>query len=77
MQGLGWCLRGPPPTASSSCAPPPATDLTVGKIYAAMMIMEYYRQSKAKKLQALREEQVRPWAPAPSAPVPVALRAPR
>ncbi|KAJ8383740.1 hypothetical protein AAFF_G00215820 [Aldrovandia affinis] len=34
-----------------------ATDLTVGKIYAAMMIMEYYRQSKAKKLQALREEQ--------------------
>ncbi|XP_073667915.1 calcium channel, voltage-dependent, P/Q type, alpha 1A subunit, b isoform X11 [Paramisgurnus dabryanus] len=36
-----------------------ATDLTVGKIYAAMMIMEYYRQSKAKKLQALREEQNR------------------
>lgn len=35
-----------------------ATDLTVGKIYAAMMIMEYYRQSKAKKLQAMREEQV-------------------
>lgn len=24
-----------------------------------MMIMEYYRQSKAKKLQAMREEQVR------------------
>lgn len=45
---------------------PPATDLTVGKIYAAMMIMEYYRQSKAKKLQALREEQVQPRAPAPS-----------
>lgn len=40
--------------------PPPATDLTVGKIYAAMMIMEYYRQSKAKKLQAMREEQVHP-----------------
>lgn len=39
---------------------PPATDLTVGKIYAAMMIMEYYRQSKAKKLQAMREEQVCP-----------------
>ncbi|XP_042341586.1 calcium channel, voltage-dependent, P/Q type, alpha 1A subunit, b isoform X8 [Plectropomus leopardus] len=37
-----------------------ATDLTVGKIYAAMMIMEYYRQSKMKKLQALREEQNRP-----------------
>ncbi|KAF0036998.1 hypothetical protein F2P81_009872 [Scophthalmus maximus] len=34
-----------------------ATDLTVGKIYAAMMIMEYYRQSKTKRLQALREEQ--------------------
>nr|XP_023670387.1 voltage-dependent P/Q-type calcium channel subunit alpha-1A isoform X22 [Paramormyrops kingsleyae] len=39
--------------------PHKATDLTVGKIYAAMMIMEYYRQSKAKKLQALREEQNR------------------
>lgn len=37
---------------------PVATDLTVGKIYAAMMIMEYYRQSKAKKIQAMREEQV-------------------
>uniref|UniRef100_A0A8C5DAL2 Voltage-dependent P/Q-type calcium channel subunit alpha-1A n=1 Tax=Gouania willdenowi TaxID=441366 RepID=A0A8C5DAL2_GOUWI len=36
-----------------------ATDLTVGKIYAAMMIMEYYRQSKTKKAQALREEQNR------------------
>ncbi|TKS68652.1 Voltage-dependent P/Q-type calcium channel subunit alpha-1A [Collichthys lucidus] len=35
-----------------------ATDLTVGKIYAAMMIMEYYRQSKIKKQQALREEQL-------------------
>uniref|UniRef100_A0A672NEA8 Voltage-dependent P/Q-type calcium channel subunit alpha-1A n=1 Tax=Sinocyclocheilus grahami TaxID=75366 RepID=A0A672NEA8_SINGR len=35
-----------------------ATDLTVGKIYAAMMIMEYYRQSKAKRTQALHEEQV-------------------
>ena len=30
----------------------------MGKIYAAMMIMEYYRQSKTKKLQAQREEQV-------------------
>uniref|UniRef100_A0A2K5X3R1 Voltage-dependent P/Q-type calcium channel subunit alpha n=1 Tax=Macaca fascicularis TaxID=9541 RepID=A0A2K5X3R1_MACFA len=39
--------------------PHKSTDLTVGKIYAAMMIMEYYRQSKAKKLQAMREEQVR------------------
>lgn len=44
---------------------PPATDLTVGKIYAAMMIMEYYRQSKAKKLQAMREEQVRPGSDSP------------
>ncbi|XDV51465.1 hypothetical protein PO909_020336, partial [Leuciscus waleckii] len=39
--------------------PHKSTDLTVGKIYAAMMIMEYYRQSKAKKLQVLREEQNR------------------
>lgn len=44
--------------ASHYICPTPATDLTVGKIYAAMMIMEYYRQSKAKKLQAMREEQV-------------------
>ncbi|XP_061741449.1 voltage-dependent P/Q-type calcium channel subunit alpha-1A isoform X4 [Nerophis ophidion] len=36
-----------------------ATDLTVGKIYAAMMIMEYYRQSKVKRSQALRDEQNR------------------
>uniref|UniRef100_A0AAY4C9W2 Voltage-dependent P/Q-type calcium channel subunit alpha-1A n=1 Tax=Denticeps clupeoides TaxID=299321 RepID=A0AAY4C9W2_9TELE len=36
--------------------PHKATDLTVGKIYAAMMIMEYYRQSKAKRTQALRED---------------------
>ncbi|XP_060747805.1 voltage-dependent P/Q-type calcium channel subunit alpha-1A isoform X2 [Tachysurus vachellii] len=39
--------------------PHKATDLTVGKIYAAMMIMEYYRQSKAKRTQALRDEQNR------------------
>uniref|UniRef100_A0A4W4EVK5 Voltage-dependent P/Q-type calcium channel subunit alpha-1A n=1 Tax=Electrophorus electricus TaxID=8005 RepID=A0A4W4EVK5_ELEEL len=39
--------------------PHKATDLTVGKIYAAMMIMEYYRQSKAKKLQVLQDEQNR------------------
>ncbi|NWW50437.1 CAC1E protein, partial [Pedionomus torquatus] len=28
---------------------PKTSDLTVGKIYAAMMIMDYYKQSKAKK----------------------------
>lgn len=39
--------------------PHKATDLTVGKIYAAMMIMEYYRQSKIKRSQALRDEQNR------------------
>uniref|UniRef100_A0A8C6QE12 Voltage-dependent P/Q-type calcium channel subunit alpha n=1 Tax=Nannospalax galili TaxID=1026970 RepID=A0A8C6QE12_NANGA len=39
--------------------PHKSTDLTVGKIYAAMMIMEYYRQSKAKKQEAMREEQNR------------------
>ncbi|KQK84743.1 hypothetical protein AAES_45762 [Amazona aestiva] len=43
--------------------PHKSTDLTVGKIYAAMMIMEYYRQSKAKKLQAMREEQPVPKHP--------------
>lgn len=64
--GPGWYTQGPrtralrrPAHGELALCVPPATDLTVGKIYAAMMIMEYYRQSKAKKLQAMREEQVR------------------
>ncbi|XP_030062440.1 voltage-dependent R-type calcium channel subunit alpha-1E [Microcaecilia unicolor] len=36
---------------------PKASDLTVGKIYAAMMIMDYYKLSKAKKLRQQLEEQ--------------------
>ena len=36
----------------------PASDMTIGKIYAAMMIMDYYKQSKAKKLRQQLEEQV-------------------
>ncbi|XP_055964118.1 LOW QUALITY PROTEIN: voltage-dependent R-type calcium channel subunit alpha-1E [Sorex fumeus] len=36
---------------------PKASDLTVGKIYAAMMIMDYYKQSKVKKRQLELEEQ--------------------
>ncbi|KAM6219945.1 voltage-dependent R-type calcium channel subunit alpha-1E isoform 2-T2 [Rhynchocyon petersi] len=36
---------------------PKATDLTVGKIYAAMMIMDYYKQSKVKKQRQQMEEQ--------------------
>uniref|UniRef100_A0A671YKB1 Calcium voltage-gated channel subunit alpha1 E n=1 Tax=Sparus aurata TaxID=8175 RepID=A0A671YKB1_SPAAU len=35
-----------------------ASDMTIGKIYAAMMIMDYYKQSKAKKLRQQLEEQV-------------------
>ncbi|XP_054873587.1 voltage-dependent R-type calcium channel subunit alpha-1E isoform X6 [Amphiprion ocellaris] len=34
-----------------------ASDMTIGKIYAAMMIMDYYKQSKAKKLRQQLEEQ--------------------
>uniref|UniRef100_A0A8B9RM96 Voltage-dependent calcium channel type A subunit alpha-1 n=1 Tax=Astyanax mexicanus TaxID=7994 RepID=A0A8B9RM96_ASTMX len=34
------------------------TDMTVGKIYASMMIMDYFKQSKAKKLRQQAEEQV-------------------
>ncbi|KAF7202965.1 transcript variant X1 [Nothobranchius furzeri] len=34
-----------------------ASDMTIGKIYAAMMIMDYYKQSKAKKLRKQLEEQ--------------------
>ncbi|XP_038268725.2 voltage-dependent R-type calcium channel subunit alpha-1E isoform X1 [Dermochelys coriacea] len=36
---------------------PKTSDLTVGKIYAAMMIMDYYKQSKAKKQKQQLEEQ--------------------
>lgn len=36
-----------------------ASDLTVGKIYAAMMIMDYYKQSKVKKQRQQLEEQVK------------------
>ncbi|XP_040593063.1 voltage-dependent R-type calcium channel subunit alpha-1E isoform X1 [Mesocricetus auratus] len=36
---------------------PKASDLTVGKIYAAMMIMDYYKQSKVKKQRQQLEEQ--------------------
>uniref|UniRef100_A0A8C8LU27 Voltage-dependent calcium channel alpha-1 subunit IQ domain-containing protein n=1 Tax=Oncorhynchus tshawytscha TaxID=74940 RepID=A0A8C8LU27_ONCTS len=34
-----------------------ANHMTIGKIYAAMMIMDYYKQSKAKKLRQQLEEQ--------------------
>uniref|UniRef100_A0A2K6H0A7 Voltage-dependent R-type calcium channel subunit alpha n=1 Tax=Propithecus coquereli TaxID=379532 RepID=A0A2K6H0A7_PROCO len=36
---------------------PETSDLTVGKIYAAMMIMDYYKQSKVKKQRQQLEEQ--------------------
>uniref|UniRef100_A0A8C1RVX5 Calcium channel, voltage-dependent, R type, alpha 1E subunit a n=1 Tax=Cyprinus carpio TaxID=7962 RepID=A0A8C1RVX5_CYPCA len=36
-----------------------ASDMTIGKIYAAMMIMDYYKQNKAKKLRQQLEEQVK------------------
>lgn len=39
-------------------SPCSASDMTIGKIYAAMMIMDYYKQSKAKKLRQQLEEQV-------------------
>lgn len=39
-------------------SPLSASDMTIGKIYAAMMIMDYYKQSKAKKLRQQLEEQV-------------------
>ncbi|KAI5627196.1 voltage-dependent R-type calcium channel subunit alpha-1E isoform X2 [Silurus asotus] len=40
------------------------TDMTVGKIYASMMIMDYFKQSKAKKLRRLAEEQLQLSSPA-------------
>uniref|UniRef100_A0A8C1T2M3 Voltage-dependent calcium channel type A subunit alpha-1 n=1 Tax=Cyprinus carpio TaxID=7962 RepID=A0A8C1T2M3_CYPCA len=39
------------------------TDMTVGKIYASMMIMDYFKQSKAKKLRQQIEAQVIPPCP--------------
>lgn len=39
-------------------SPSSASDMTIGKIYAAMMIMDYYKQSKTKKLRQQLEEQV-------------------
>lgn len=39
-------------------SPSLASDMTIGKIYAAMMIMDYYKQNKAKKLRQQLEEQV-------------------
>uniref|UniRef100_A0A671PYU1 Voltage-dependent calcium channel type A subunit alpha-1 n=1 Tax=Sinocyclocheilus anshuiensis TaxID=1608454 RepID=A0A671PYU1_9TELE len=36
-----------------------ASDMTIGKIYAAMMIMDYYKQNKAKKLRQQLEEQLK------------------
>lgn len=34
------------------------TDMTVGKIYASMMIMDYFKLNKAKKLRQQLEAQV-------------------
>ncbi|XP_056598703.1 voltage-dependent R-type calcium channel subunit alpha-1E [Triplophysa dalaica] len=39
------------------------TDMTVGKIYASMMIMDYFKQSKAKKLRLQIEAQRSPNLP--------------
>lgn len=47
----------PPDPPCHVCVP--ASDLTVGKIYAAMMIMDYYKQSKVKKQRQQLEEQVK------------------
>uniref|UniRef100_A0A4W3GQH4 Voltage-dependent R-type calcium channel subunit alpha n=1 Tax=Callorhinchus milii TaxID=7868 RepID=A0A4W3GQH4_CALMI len=38
--------------------PHKSSELTVGKIYAAMMIMDYYKQSKSQKHKSQQEEQV-------------------
>lgn len=45
-------------TGTFLLSPCSASDMTIGKIYAAMMIMDYYKQSKAKKLRQQLEEQV-------------------
>lgn len=64
----GWRTELEAPSLSPTCllfGPPmphlcfSASDLTVGKIYAAMMIMDYYKQSKVKKQRQQLEEQVK------------------
>ena len=32
-------------------------ELTVGKVYAALMIFDYYKQNRAKKLQLQQQQQ--------------------
>ena len=70
---VGWLGsgRGKPASQASSTLSPSspvslhatlvssASDLTVGQIYAAMMIMDYYKQSKVKKQRQQLEEQVK------------------
>jgi len=34
-----------------------ANELTVGKVYAALMIFDYYKQNRAKRLQMQQQQQ--------------------
>lgn len=51
-------LSGMLTTSNSGACVHTDTDMTVGKIYASMMIMDYFKQSKAKKLRQQLEAQV-------------------
>lgn len=49
------------PYLPSSCLVPlltfPANELTVGKVYAALMIFDYYKQNRARRLQLQQQQQ--------------------
>lgn len=58
-----WCVQLcfvvhlPPPAAHTEelnvpvLSPPLDNELTVGKVYAALMIFDYYKQNRARRLQ--------------------------
>ncbi|XP_063067120.1 voltage-dependent N-type calcium channel subunit alpha-1B isoform X1 [Engraulis encrasicolus] len=48
----------PAKTVDLLVAPPKPNELTVGKVYAALMIFDYYKQNRAKKLQQLQQQQM-------------------
>ncbi|XP_042565276.1 probable voltage-dependent N-type calcium channel subunit alpha-1B [Clupea harengus] len=47
----------PAKTVELLVTPPKLNELTVGKVYAALMIFDYYKQNRAKKLQLQQQQQ--------------------
>lgn len=49
-----------PSICTVSYSPPPDNELTVGKVYAALMIFDYYKQNRAKRLQQQQQSSTGP-----------------